>query len=114
MNEQFKEINKIRGRYIAHEQTDVEKLRELDKEVSLPAQIFAYIFGTVAALVLGAGMCFAMGVIEGSMILGIIIGVLGIGLVCINYPMYKAILSSRRNKYSERIITLSDEILNNK
>lgn len=111
MNNQFSEVNKIRSKYISREQTDVERLRRLDKQVKKPAQIFAYVFGVIAVLVLGTGMCFAMSVIEGSMILGIVIGVLGIGLVCVNYPMYKTILESRRKKYSEKIISLSDEIL---
>lgn len=45
--------------------------------------------------------------------LGIVIGVVGIAMVAANYPIYSAIMRSRRKKYAQRILALSDELLQN-
>ena len=93
---------KIRNSYKEKTVTKLDELKALDKQVKRPAQVFAYIFGTLGSLVRGAGMCLAMPeVITGYMPLGIAVGVVGIALVSINYPIYKAILKSRKLKASE-------------
>ena len=45
---------KIRARYVEAPKTDLDTLRELDRRVHRPAATFAYIFGSVASLVMGA------------------------------------------------------------
>lgn len=104
--------DKIRRQYAEHETTKMDRLRELDRKVKLPAQIFACIFGVVGALVLGAGMCLAMKVIGDMMAFGIVLGVVGIGIAVANYFIYSAILKARKRKYAEQVIALSDELLN--
>ena len=94
-------------------ETKLEKLRKLDAAVRRPAEIFAYVFGILGALVLGVGMCLAMEVIASLMPLGIAVGVVGIAMVSANYFIYRAILKSRRQKYAQEILTLSDELLQN-
>ena len=112
-------VQKIRSRYTAKETTKLDELRALDKKVKRPAAIFAYIFGSIAAIVMGAGMSLVMtdvGSLVGmtdSMIPGIAIGVIGMGLVLLNSPIYKGILGSRRNKYAGSILDLSDQIIRN-
>lgn len=59
-------------------------------------------------------MCLAMGVIGGEttpmFILGIITGIIGIVGICVNYPIYTAILNSRKKKYAADIMKLAKEI----
>ena len=121
-NDQEFLVQKIRTQYTEKENAQLDTLKALDKKVKKPANIFAYTFGVIGSLVLGSGMSLAMNVIEPStyfgitisenmMLPGIIIGMLGIVMVSINYPIYKRILNSRRNKYAGKIIALSDEIL---
>lgn len=108
-------INKIRADYIQKEKqvSKLEQLKTLNKKAKRPAQVFAYVFGSLATLVMGLGMCLVMPeVISGMMTWGIIIGVIGMFLMAINYPTYKGILKLRMKKYSKRIIELSDELLN--
>ena len=102
---------KIRNQYIPQEQTDLDKLKALDKKVKRPANVFAYTFGSISSLVLGTGMSFAMEVIGSSMLLGVGIGVLGLALCSITYPIYKAILKKRKKKYSEQIISLTEKLI---
>ena len=109
--EQIK-VEHIKEQYTERKTTPFDELRALDRKVKKPAQIFAYTFGAIGSLVLGAGMSFAMGVIGNSMALGIAIGLVGIALVSVTYPIYKKILNSRKQKYAKQILALSDELLN--
>lgn len=121
-NDQEFLVQKIRTQYTEKENTQLDSLKALDKKVKKPANVFAYTFGTIGALVLGSGMSLAMNVIEpgtyggmtigdNMMLPGIITGLVGIAMVSVNYPIYKSILNSRRNKYADKIIALSDEIM---
>lgn len=42
---------------------------------------------------------------------GIAIGIIGMAMANFNYPIFKGILRSRRKKYADQIIALSDEII---
>lgn len=119
-NDQEFLVQKIRTQYTEKQATELDALRELDAKVKRPANVFAYIFGTISAIIMGAGMSLVMtdiGAIIGvtkPMIPGIVIGVIGMVMALINYPMYKGILGSRRKKYAEQIMKLSDKIMGNR
>ena len=113
MNKNDKFIaQKIHTEYSEQKSSDVDKLCALDNKVKVPASIFAYTFGIIGALVLGTGMCLAMKVIGDLMALGIVVGVFGIAMVSVTYPIYNAILKSRKAKYSKEILELSEKIMN--
>ena len=110
-------VEKIRTQYMEKENTELDVLRELDAKVKRPANIVAYVFGSVSALIMGSGMSLVMTDVgktlgmEDAMLPGIIVGVIGMLMAIINYPMYKGILGSRRNKYATQVIALSNKIL---
>lgn len=107
-------VENIRKGYEEKKTTKLDELKELDRRTKSPAQVFAYIFGSIGALVLGSGMCLAMPeIIEGYMPFGIGIGIVGIIMVSVNYFLYKSILGKRRRKASGEIFRLSNEILGN-
>ena len=116
-NDQEFLVQKIRTQYTEKEHTRLDELKRLDKRVKKPANTFAYIFGIISALVMGSGMSLVMTDIErtlglpDSMIPGILIGVAGMLMAIINYPLYKGILGSHRKKYAKDIIALSDNIM---
>lgn len=112
MTAEIKVIERIRASYTEREMTKFDELKELDRRVKRPAEIFAYAFGSLSSLVLGTGMSLAMKVIGNSMALGIGVGLLGLLLVSVNYPIYKRILQTRKNKYAKQIFELSDSLLN--
>lgn len=108
-----KYVEKVLNNYEEKTPTKLDELKELDKKASKGANIFAYVFGTIGALVLGFGMCVAMKIILADlMIIGIIIGILGIFMVSINYFIYKKMLENGRKKYADQIKNLSNELLN--
>ncbi|MBQ7912547.1 MAG: dihydropteridine reductase [Clostridia bacterium] len=106
-------VANIRNQYTERKIGKVEALVALDEKVKRPANIFAYVFGTVGALVLGTGMCLAMKVltIPYGMLIGIGVGLVGIAMVSVNYFIYKAILKRGKKKHGEEILRLSNEIL---
>ncbi len=112
--QESQQVSEIRSRYAAKSVSEekIDKLTRLDRQARRPAEIFAYTFGTLGALVLGVGMCLAMEIIGSLMPLGIVIGVIGIVMVAVNCPIYKRILSQRKKKYAPEIVALSDELLN--
>ena len=116
-NDQEFLVQKIRTQYTEKQATELDALRELDAKVKRPANIFSYVFGSISALVMGSGMSLVMtdvGVVLGmtkTMVPGIIIGIVGMLMAIINYPIYKGILSSRRKKYAAEIIRISDSIV---
>lgn len=110
-----KYAEKLIKEYSEKEASVVDELKVLDSKVKRPAYIFAYVFGSIGALVLGLGMCLAMQIIGGTiplMVVGIVIGLVGIAMVSINYPLFQKILKSRKAKYAEDIIEKSNELLN--
>lgn len=116
-NDQEFLVQKIRTQYTEKEQTGLDELKELDKKVKRPANVFAYIFGCLAAIIMGSGMSLVMTDIaetvgiQNPMLYGIIIGIVGMFMAIVNYPVYKRILGSRRKKYADKIIALSDKIM---
>lgn len=112
-------VQKIRTQYMEKDSTekDLSLLRELDAEVKRPANVFGYTFGSIGAIIMGAGMSLVMtdiGLQTGiskPMPLGIVIGVIGMFMAIINYPIYKSILSSRKEKYADRILSLSEKLM---
>lgn len=112
-------VQKIRTQYMEKDSSekDLDMLRELDAEVKCPANVFGYVFGSIGTIVMGAGMSLVMTDIgtvigmENAMVPGIVIGVVGMIMVIVNYPIYKKILASRREKYADRILQLSEKIM---
>lgn len=109
---------KIRSQYMEQQPSELDELRALDAKVKRPATVFAYTFGSVSALVMGAGMSLVMTEIgavlglTGTMVSGVIIGAAGLVMAIANYPIYKKLLESRKAKYADQILALSEKIIN--
>lgn len=104
----------IANEYAPKDTSKVVALRKLDKRAKLPSEIFTYSFGIASALIMGTGMCLSMKVIgsgtTGSMVIGILIGIIGLVLMGINYPIYKKIRERGKKKYAFEIMQLAKEI----
>lgn len=115
-NEQEYLVQKIRTQYTEKQHTELDALRELDRKVKAPANTFAYLFGTLSALIMGSGMSLIMTDIAQTLGIaspmgpGIAIGLVGLAMAVANYPIYRGILTGRRKKYAAQIISLSDRI----
>ena len=107
-NDQQYMAQKIRAQYINKQPSELDALRELDSKIRRPANIFAYVFGVISAIVMGAGMSLVMTDIgatvgiDNNMLIGIVIGIIGMLMAIINYPIYKGILNGRKKKYGDK------------
>ena len=108
---------KIRTQYTEKEHTELDALKELDAKVKKPANVFAYTYGSLSAIIMGAGMSLVMTDIgakiglAATMAPGIAIGIVGLGMALSTYPIYKRVLNSRKKKYAPMIMELSEKLL---
>ncbi len=113
-----------RDRHISHKQELVKLERQaedtfariggLERSKTQGASVFSYIFGCIAALILGGGMSLVM-LVEGSipaLVGGIVLGIIGIVLCGVNYPIYKR-LASQKTKALLPVIDETEEKLAN-
>jgi len=107
----------LANEYTPKDTAKVVALRKLDRRAKLPAVIFAYTLGIIAALVGGIGMCLSMKVIgtgtNVTMAAGIVIGVIGFVAMAVNYPIYTRFLEKGKKKYAYEIVQLAKEISEN-
>ena len=117
-NDQEFLVQKIRSQYTEKQHTELDELKALDAKVKRPANVFACIYGSLSAIVMGAGMSLVMTDIgsyiglESTMVPGIIVGVVGLLMALTTFPIYKRVLASRRKKYAGRILELSEKLMN--
>lgn len=108
---QQEEIKNIRKKYAPPAEDKMEQLRRLDSSVTQKATAAALAAGVLGTLALGIGMCCAM-VWQGIWFIpGIMIGVLGIAVLCLAYPLYNRTLRKEREKIAPEILRLTDELM---
>lgn len=116
-NDQEILVQKIRAQYTEQPRTDLEILKELDAKVKRPAYVFAFVYGSLSAIVMGAGMSLVMteiGALLGlvnTMVPGIAVGLVGVGMALSTYPIYQRILNSRKKKYAPEVLKLSEKLM---
>ncbi len=109
---QQEEVERIRSKYLPKQETKMEKLIKLDKQAEVPGQIASIATGVCGALILGVGMCCTMvwNTSVGIFIAGILIGLVGMAVVSVAYPIYKKVTANQRAKIADQIIALSNEL----
>jgi hypothetical protein len=88
----------------------MEQLRRLDKSVSDKGFVCSLTVGIIGVLLLGGGMSMVM--VWNNAILGIPLGILGIIITAIAYPLNNYIIKKQREKIAPQIISLTNELLN--
>ena len=110
------EVEEIRKAYLPKEEDKMEKLRKLHSIPTQKAQSASIAVGVIGALILGTGMSLCMtelGAALGNlaMIMGVIIGLAGIILVALAYPIYNCTLKKERERIAPEILRMTDELL---
>lgn len=113
------EIKRIRQKYAVQEEDGITRLRKLDAQATSRATVVSLVLGIFGALVMGTGMSLIMTDLAdilgmaymGSVIVGVVCGVVGMILVALAYPVYKKVLKSERKRNAPEILRLSEELL---
>ena len=114
--QQQKEVEAIRQKYLPKEENKMEQLRKLHHSATQKAQAASIAIGVIGTLILGTGMSLFMtklGSVFGnlSMVIGIIVGLIGMVLVALAYPIYNKVLKKERVRIAPEILRLTDELL---
>ena len=105
------ELKRIRQKYVPKEEDKMELLRRLDRSVYEKGTMVSIIVGVVGCLILGVGMCCCI-VWQGIWFIpGILVGLIGIAVVAVAYPIYNHIIKKEREKIAPEIVRLTDELL---
>lgn len=116
---QQREIENIRKKYLPQEENKLEQLRSLHHSAGRKARGWAIALGVIGTLILGTGMSLAMtdlGECLGAhrdlaVALGVGIGIAGLVLVALAYPVYNRVLKKERARIAPEILRLSEELL---
>ena len=110
------EVEEIRKKYLPKEEDKMEQLRRLHAVPTQKAQSASLAAGIIGALILGTGMSLCMTELGAplgrfAMVLGITVGLIGLVLVAMAYPIYNRILKKEREKIAPEILKLTDELM---
>ena len=111
-----KEVEEIRKAYLPKEEDKMEQLRKLHRIPTKKAQAASIAVGVIGALILGTGMSLCMTKIGAAlgnlaMVLGIMVGIVGMVLAALAYPIFNRVLKKEREKIAPEILRLSDELM---
>lgn len=114
--QQQQEVEQIRQKYLPKEESKLEQLRSLHASATRKAQTVSIAMGIIGSLVLGTGMSLCMTDLgtplgTAALPLGIAIGLLGLILVSLAYPIFNRVLKKQRQRIAPEILRLSEELL---
>ena len=105
------EIKNIRSKYIPKEENKMEQLQRLDASATQKATVYAIIVGVIGALIMGAGMSCCLVWTDALLIPGIVIGIIGMAVLAVAYPLYNRTLKKERERIAPEILRLTDELM---
>lgn len=113
---QQQEVVHIRKKYLPKEEDKMEQLRTLHYSATKKAKAASIAIGVIGALILGTGMSLIMtelGAVLGElvMVFGVPVGLTGLVLVALAYPVYNRVLKKERERIAPEILRLSEELL---
>ena len=105
------ELKKIRSKYLPKEENKMELLRRMDAQVTQKATMYSIIVGVIGALILGVGMCCCMVWADYVFALGIIVGLIGMAVLALAYPLYNRTIKKERERIAPEILRLTEDLM---
>ena len=110
------EVEEIRKAYLPKEEDKMAELRKLHAIPTQKAQAASLAVGVIGALILGTGMSLCMTELSGflggtAMFIGIPVGIAGMVLAALAYPIHNRVLKKEREKIAPEILKLTEELL---
>lgn len=108
-----KELQEIRKKYLPQSESKLEELKRLDGVVQSSGMVESLCAGIGGLLLFGLGMCLGMQVIGSGVLaiaFGVLLGMIGIAGMVVAYPIYRLVYGKTKEKYSPRILALTEEL----
>ena len=109
-----KEIKEIRKKYLPQSESKFDELKRLDAQVQNSGMVESLCVGIIGSLILGLGMCMAMQVLGSgimTVLFGVLIGLIGMAVMLVAYPVYRRKQNQAKEKNAPRILELAEELL---
>ena len=90
----------------------LDELHKIDDRIRTKALITSLSLGIVGTLILGGGMSMVMVFTDTLIVPGILVGLVGMAVAFIAYPVHNRVLKREREKNADRIQTLAAEVRN--
>ena len=108
--QQSQEAQMIREKYLPREEKNLDELKRLDRAVDQAGMIPSLVVGVLSCLVFGLGMCFALGALGKSMVLGVLFGAIGAVGMGFAYPLFLSCKNRATEQYRPRILELAAQL----
>lgn len=113
---QQEEVEAIRKKYAPKQEDKMEQLRRLDAAVNRRASMASIIVGVEGTILMGLGMSLVMSELGASLgnaalPVGTFVGVAGMAVLALAYPLYRSVLKKERKKIAPEILKLTDELM---
>ena len=113
---QKQEVEAIRKKYLPKEEDKMEQLRRLHYSATQKAQAASIALGVIGTLIFGLGLSLCLTDLSGflggtAMFVGIPVGLVGLVLLALAYPVYNTVLRREREKIAPEILRLTEELL---
>ena len=113
---QKQEVEAIRKKYLPKEEDKMEQLRRLHHSATQKAQAASIALGVIGTLIFGLGLSLCLTDLSGflggtAMFVGIPVGLVGLVLLALAYPVYNTVLRREREKIAPEILRLTEDLL---
>lgn len=113
---QKQEVEAIRKKYLPKEEDKMEQLRRLHYSATQKAQAASIALGVIGTLIFGLGLSLCLTELSGflggtAMFVGIPVGLVGLVLLALAYPVYNTVLRREREKIAPEILRLTEDLL---
>ena len=110
------EVEEIRKAYLPKEEDKMTELRKLHAVPTKKARAASIAVGMIGTLVIGTGMSLCMTEIASAlgsmaMVLGVAVGIFGMVMTALAYPIYNRTLKKERERIAPEILRISDELM---
>ncbi|MCR4955950.1 MAG: hypothetical protein K6A30_04645 [Lachnospiraceae bacterium] len=105
-----REIEGILRKYVDDNGDVYEQIVTLDKKAERRGTVMSVTMGAIGTLIMGIGMSIIMVGQVAFFAIGVLVGVIGLGIISLAYPLYKKITQKDREKVAVEIINLSSQV----
>ena len=114
--QQKQEVEAIRRKYLPKEEDKMEQLRRLHYSATQKAQAASIALGVIGTLIFGLGLSLCLTDLSGflggtAMFVGIPVGLGGLVVLALAYPVYNTVLRRERKKIAPEILRLTEDLL---